>query len=151
MIKYRTYAKPITKKFPSPKIINKKKLLKELSKKGKKAIRKEIDRYSWKHSPAGLKKSIKAKIGLNSVKFYSRHPGALHQNNGVRAHQMTYLLKAKRPIPLETSRGLIFRWATRRSMGRGGWTHPGYNGRRFFQRGLKKARTKIIRKHLRIK
>ena len=150
-IKIKVYGKPLKKKLKPPKFIDKKAFLKEFAKQGKKYIRQEIDRHNWKHSPEGLKKSIKTKRKPSSVTFYSRHPGALYQNQGVRSHQMKYLLKAKRPIPLETGRGLIFRWATRTSMARGGWVHPGYTGKKFMQRGLKRARKVLMKKYFKIK
>ena len=84
-IKISIYGKPLKKKLKPPKFINKKEFLKEFALQGKKYIRREIDKYNWKHSPEGLKKSIKTKRKPNSVVFYSRHPGALYQNQGVRS------------------------------------------------------------------
>lgn len=38
---------------------------------------------------------------------------------------MKWLKGAKRPIPIETSSGLIFRWASSKSFANGRWVHPG--------------------------
>lgn len=44
---------------------------------------------------------------------------------GRRVGPMRWLRKAMRPIPIETPQGMVFRWATSRSLANGSWVHPG--------------------------
>jgi len=79
--------------------------------------------------------------------------GFYYQNYGVKRHQMKYLMKSKRPIPLiakfpnhkkgENVGDLIFRWASKASMDRGGWWHPGTDPKNFFEGGIDDMRDEI--------
>jgi hypothetical protein len=74
----------------------------------------------------------------------SDHPAAKYLDKGVKAHQMTYLSKSDKPIPILTDEGdVIFRSATPKSMQEGKWQHPGIKGKNFIERGVEKAREKV--------
>ena len=106
-----------------------------------------------------IRKGVGFTVGLRSVLFHLDYgPGGkkgagFYQNRGVRRHQMTYLAKSKKPIPLIAKRNnpakgekigdTIFRWASRASMSRGSWIHPGYPGKKFFEKGLKNMRAEF--------
>jgi len=108
---------------------------------GQRAIKRRIDQLPWKRSTGKMKRSIKWERGPSSVTWYSDLHYTEYQNYGVRPHQMDYLLKAKRPIPLELPDGkLVFRWATQQSMNRGAWQHPGFPGKKFFEYGRERVR-----------
>ena len=54
---------------------------------------------------------------------------------------MTWLVKARAPIPIITDEGkLIFRSATPKSMADGKWVHPGREPKTFIERAKKEAR-----------
>lgn len=76
--------------------------------------------------------------GRNRVRITSLVSYTQWLNNGVHPHQMTYLLNAKRAIPIQTTGGLIFRRPSVQSMLAGGWRHPGYKGTHFFEQSIEK-------------
>lgn len=106
-----------------------------------------------------IRKGIGFTVGVRSVLFHldygpaGKKGAGFHQNKGVRRHQMTYLTKSKRPIPLIAKRNnaakgekigdTIFRWATQASMNRGSWMHPGYKGKKFLETGIKNMRAEF--------
>lgn len=112
------------------------------------AIREEIYTTEWKggrRAAHSMARSVHYKIDVanRQVVIYSTKKHLDYHDEGVRPQQMTWLLKAKRPIPLHVGPGggtLIFRWATRKSMARGAWYHPGIPAKNFVQRGLVKAK-----------
>lgn len=74
-----------------------------------------------------LSKALQAKIQKSSVLVTSNHPAFAPLVLGMKAQPMTWLTKAKSPIPIITEKGdLIFRWATPRSLANGKWIHPGH-------------------------
>lgn len=122
---------------------------------GVKNINARINACNWKKHPRTIPRSIDFNAKDWEVTIYSDpaiSPHAIYQEEGVREHEMRYLLGATRPIPLEIGRVTIFRWATERWMGvphpfvdpksglvmhATGWVHPGYEGKHFFRDGIK--------------
>ncbi len=80
-------------------------------------------------SPAAkraLNKAIQVKVKSSSLQITSEHPAFLPLLKGQKSEQMTWLTKARAPIPIILDSGkLIFRNATPASMARGAWWHPG--------------------------
>ena len=74
-----------------------------------------------------LAKSIQIQIKKSSIVVTTNFLGFFPLLKGRKAHQMEWLTKAKRPIPIRLDDGtMIFRWASPRSMSNGSWWHPGY-------------------------
>jgi hypothetical protein len=72
-----------------------------------------------------LHAALQVKIGKKITLSY-KDPKVRYLLSGRRVGPMQWLQRAKRPIPIETpGGGVIFRWATARSLARGGWVHPG--------------------------
>ncbi len=76
------------------------------------------------------KRALKATFFVTSSKstitLNSSHPIFRLLVEGQKQGQMTWLLKSKRPTPLRLPDGtVIFRTASRASMLRGSWMHPG--------------------------
>lgn len=108
-----------------------------------------INVANFKNSQGKMKESIKAKQDAASIFVYFDPfiaPHAINVVKGVLPHQMRYLLGARKqtptnylkrrvgapsPIPVAPQKG-IFRWATEKSMQRGAWMHPGYEGKDVF-------------------
>lgn len=75
---------------------------------------------------AMLARAIQVKIKQSSLQVVSDHPGFLPLLKGQKHAQMKWLTKARAPIPIVLDDGrLIFRSATKASMERGSWWHPG--------------------------
>ncbi len=73
-----------------------------------------------------LAEKIRIEIKPSSLRIVSNHPAFAPLLRGQKSGQMTWLTKARRPIPIITESGeLIFRNATARSMANGHWFHPG--------------------------
>ncbi len=73
-----------------------------------------------------LSSYLKVELGPASMTVTSSHPAFLPMLAGQKRGTMTWLKKARSPIPIVTEQGeLIFRTATARSMAHGGWQHPG--------------------------
>jgi hypothetical protein len=71
-------------------------------------------------------KAISVQVGPSSLTIMSSHPAFAMMLRGQKKGQMTWLVKARRPIPIITETGeLIFRTASARSMKNGKWIHPG--------------------------
>lgn len=126
-------------------------------------IRERIDENEWKRAPVMLRRATRYKVEPWAVEIFMDEniaPHAIYQEEGVRRHEMRYLLNATRPIPIGLGRGrkavTLFRWATERWIGiphtyvdpfsgmvreATGWVHPGYPGKYFFQRGIQDTMT----------
>lgn len=78
----------------------------------------------------------KANLGRDSVVCWSVADYLKYLNDGVRRQQMTWLVSASRPIPLQTPGGMIFRWATAKSMMDGKWVHPGLKETKFLDKAI---------------
>ncbi len=75
---------------------------------------------------AALAAAVQVQIKKSSLQVTSDHPAFMPLITGQEKRQMTWLTKARGPIPIITDTGqLIFRNATPASMERGAWWHPG--------------------------
>jgi hypothetical protein len=84
-------------------------------------------------------RSVRYKMTPNGVKYLVDEP-ASYLEKGIRKHQMKYLMKSKKPIPVDVANG-IFRWASPKSMAEGKWVNPGVKrGKRFFETAVKRTR-----------
>lgn len=114
-----------------------------LGRAGVKWIKKEQRKTSTKG--VRIRKGVGFNIGKSSVSFFLNQIGTYH-NFGVRKHKMTYLKKAKRPIPIKdkaTGR-IVFRWASERSMKKkGSWTHPGMKPKKFLEHGVEDTKNEF--------
>lgn len=140
------YGKPLLSDLPESNRVEsvKQEALERVGKAAIKAIQKEIRRSSWNRSPRNLLNSFTYEVKGSSVRISSDHPATEYLNRGVKPHQMTYLTKAERPIPIITETGeLIFRYATDQSMRDGKWQHPGFKGKHFLERGVEAAREEV--------
>ena len=89
-------------------------------------------------------KAIKIEQGPSSLTIYSSHPGLTNMMRGRNKQQMTWLTKARSPIPIITEDGeLIFRSATVKSMRDGKWVHPGKPPYDFIDKAKKEAKEAI--------
>ena len=87
-----------------------------------------------------LAKALKIEIRASSVKITVKHPAWLPLIEGQKSQQMTWLVKAKAPIPIITETGeLIFRSATPKSMADGKWVHPGREPTHFIDKAKKES------------
>jgi hypothetical protein len=107
--------------------VDAKKVLKAVQKEILKSLRDEIQDQAFSHkAKAALAKGMTTKMGPNSLTVIATHPAFLPLLDGQKRQQMTWLTKAKTPIPIILDSGeLIFRNATPHSMDRGRWYHPG--------------------------
>ena len=95
-----------------------------------------------------LAKGMRVRLGPRSVTVEAIDKAFLPLLQGQAAGQMTWLTKAKRPIPIVLDSGkVIFRWATARSMKNNSWLHPGRQARTIIERARKAAR-KAIKKRI---
>ena len=107
-------------------------------------IQREIRRSSWNKTPVDLLRSFAYQVKKSSLIITSDHPAAHYLDKGVDPHQMIYLERADRPIPIITADGdVIFRQATSQTMEDGSWQHPGIKGKHFLTRGVRKARERV--------
>jgi len=90
-------------------------------------IRSEIGKLAFSaEARRMLAAAVHVEIKASSLVVTVHHPAFKALIMGQKKQQMTWLLKAKTPIPIITERGeVIFRTATARSMAGGGWVHPG--------------------------
>ena len=93
----------------------------------------------------------KAKVVDNRVEVGSLMPYTTWLNNGVRPHQMTYLLNGplkpkiafgkypylgRSAVPMKTAFGTAFRVPSEKAMMLGKWRHPGRKATNFFEQSL---------------
>lgn len=127
-----------------------------------KNIQASIMRQEWKSAPRVLPKAVHYRIGDWYIEIFidpNIAPFAIYQEEGVRTHEMRYLLRATSSIPLPVGRATVYRWATEKNMGRPhtyidpksglvkmatGWIHPGYPGKYFFRDGIKDTLKEVI-------
>lgn len=111
--------------------------------KGVNNIRSEIKKRDLIDTGA-MYNSVNYKMTPQGVRFEVASP-APYLNQGIKKHQMKYLMKAKRPIPVDVSNA-IFRWASPRSMANGKWIHPGFRrGKGFMTDGVKRTRKELTK------
>lgn len=88
-----------------------------------------------------LARALDIKIQRSSLIITVKDSRWDYMVGGQRPGQMTWLTKAKRPIPIVTETGeVIFRSATPRSMADGKWMHPGREPSDFLEKGRQEAR-----------
>lgn len=125
--------------------VDSRKILRGVQKEVLKSIRDEIQKQAFSpRAKRALMAGVGTQMGPNSVKIIAKHPAFYPLLEGRKREQMTWLVKAKRPIPIITDDGeLIFRSATPRSMARGRWYHPGRPGTTVIEKARKKTREVI--------
>jgi hypothetical protein len=144
----KIYIKPLTKQIDF-KEADPERVLKHLDKDVLKRIKSRILQTTFsKRAKIALAKSVKVKLEGSSLVVTAFHPAFFPLVKGQKKQQMTWLKKARHPIPIITEQGkLIFRWATARSMtqtnakGNPKWTHPG----RRAQDVIEKARVESLK------
>lgn len=71
-------------------------------------------------------KALTVKAHRGRLDLTVNHPAWKYQVQGQKRGPMTWLVKAKAPIPIVAAGGkVIFRQATARSLADGSWVHPG--------------------------
>lgn len=91
-----------------------------------------------------LAKSLSIKMKPKSLLILAKHPAWFPLVEGQKKGQMTWLTKAKAPIPIVTESGeVIFRSANARTMRNGKWVHPGRDPMRFMDKAKKEARAAV--------
>jgi hypothetical protein len=86
-------------------------------------------------------------IKPSSLQVVTTHPGFFPLVEGQKRGQMTWLTKARGPIPIVTETGeLIFRRATAKSMADGRWIHPGRSPSDFVTKAKTESRDYIKKK-----
>lgn len=125
------------------------KVLKSLRKEILKSIRsKLLDEAFSPAAKKALAKGLKTKIGPKSLTIIATHPAFLPLVKGREGGQMTWLRKAKYPIPIVLDSGkIIFRSASARSLADGRWIHPGHKATTLIERARREARS-IIKKRM---
>jgi hypothetical protein len=108
-------------------------------------IRTELKQETFSdRAKAALSKAVSVRVKENSVEVVARHPAWFPLVEGQRREQMTWLVRAKAPIPIINEDGeLIFRSATPKSMRDGKWIHPGRRPSHFVDRAKQIVRTKV--------
>lgn len=122
-----------------------KKVLRSVQREILKQIRDAIQAQAFSpRAKAALKKGFKTKMGPSSIKIIATHPAFFPLLEGQKREQMTWLTKAKRPIPIVLDNGeVIFRNASPRSMANGKWYHPGRKATTVLEIARKKTRSLI--------
>lgn len=125
------------------------KVLKGVQKEILKALRAEIQEQAFSHrAKVALSKGMTTRLGPNSLTVVVTHPGFLPLIDGQKRQQMTWLTKARAPIPIVLDDGeTIFRNATPHSMNRGRWYHPGRKPTTVIEKARERTRA-IIKKRL---
>ena len=121
------------------------KMLEEMGDLAVKAVRDEIRRSSFKHSPQDLIDSISYRITEEGIEISSDHPAMEYLNRGVRPHRMDYLPRGT-PIPIIQDDGtVVFRTPGSKTGPGGEWYHPGLKGKHFLDRGRERATREMQR------
>jgi len=107
-----------------------------------KSIRDRIQQSAFsERAKSALAKSLSIKLKPSSLVVIAKHPAWYPLVEGQRKKQMTWLSKARVPIPIITENGeLIFRSANARTMRNGKWMHPGREPSNFVEKAKKEAR-----------
>lgn len=142
--KFKIYYKPLVPKGALDKF-DPKKVLKSLQREILEEIRAKIEESAFSpRAKRALKKALSTKIAESSITVTAHHPAFFPLLEGKSRQQMTWLTKAKKPIPIITDTGeLIFRSATPRSMARGRWYHPQRESTHILDKAKDAARTVI--------
>lgn len=125
--------------------LNAEKVLRSLQREVLKRLRGKILQETFSdRARRALARGMKVQIGKNSIKVIATHPAFIPLLQGQRKGQMTWLTKARVPIPIVTDSGkLIFRSATAKSMKDGKWLHPGRDPTTVIEKAKKEAREVI--------
>lgn len=95
-----------------------------------------------------IAKSLQIRIKKSSLTITTNFAGFFPLMNGQKRSQMTWLTKARAPIPIVLDTGeLIFRNATPQSMTNGSWWHPGRSPSNFVDKAKKEAR-EFVKEHM---
>jgi len=95
-----------------------------------------------------LSKGFKLTVGDRSLQLEATHPAFRPLLQGQKRGQMTWLTKARAPIPIVLPNGkTIFRSATPRSMADGSWYHPGRQSTQIIDMA-RDATRKVIKRQL---
>ena len=122
--------------------VNSEKVLRSLQREVLKRLRGKILQEAFSvRAKRALSQGVKVKIGKKSITIQAIHPAFIPLLQGQRQGQMTWLTKARAPIPIVLDDGtLIFRSATAKSMKNGSWLHPGRNPTTVIEKATKEAR-----------
>jgi hypothetical protein len=139
------YVKPIT---GGDMRLDPRKVLRQLKKELHKRIKVKIEETAFSdRAKRSFAKAVQIHLGEHSLKIMTKHPGFIPMIRGQKKGQMTWLVKAKAPIPIILDTGeLIFRNASPKSMADGKWVHPGRQPSTFIERAKKEARRFVIEK-----
>lgn len=97
-----------------------------------------------------LSKALSLKVGDSSLTVIANHPAWGPLVKGQKKGPMTWLQKAKGPIPIVTETGeVIFRSANAKTMKNGAWVHPGRGPTNFIEKAKKEAREAVRTRLLR--
>lgn len=129
--------------------VNPTKVLRSLQREVLKQIRGKILQETFsERAKRALSQGMKVKLGAKSITVLATHPAFYPLLMGMKSRQMTWLTKARRPIPIVTDSGeLIFRSATAKSMKDGKWIHPGHKPSTVIEKARVEAR-KVIKQRV---
>lgn len=138
------YQKPLLPKL-NAEMLESGKALKKAKSAVLKAIKRGILQTTFsKRAKIALTKCVKVEIKQSSLVITARHPAWKPLIEGQKAGQMTWLKKAKAPIPIVTESGeVIFRSATPKSFEDGKWVHPGRQPSNLVEKARREARTAV--------
>jgi hypothetical protein len=110
-----------------------------------KRIRDKIQQSAFSfRAKKALAKSLSIKLKPSSLVILTKHPAWFPLVEGQRKGQMSWLTKAKSPIPIVTESGeVIFRTANARTTREGKWVHPGREPSKFIDKAKKEARAVV--------
>lgn len=137
----RVYLKPLLPDSYTP--VSPEAVLKRAKKDLLRRIRRKLTQTTFSdRAKKALSRALKIEVKESSLVIIGKHPAFGPLLRGQKAEQMTWLTKAKRPIPIVTDDGkLIFRNATSRSMENGKWHHPGRAPQDFVAKAKTESRT----------
>ena len=118
---------------------------------GRQQLDRNIREAEWaQDGPGGIADAALVAARRTSIEFTIAHRAASYHERGVRPHVMSYLPSNKN-LPIELPDGtVIFRRATRRSIARGGWRHPGIEPKRMVQDAVEKTVEEYKRRAIRV-
>lgn len=136
------YYRPLLPPGDIAKTLDVKAVLRHLQKDLRRRIKTKLEQSAYSSAAKkALAKWLVIQVKEHSLRFMAKHPAFMPLVFGMPRQQMTWLVKAKRPIPIVTETGeLIFRSATPKSMADGKWIHPGHAKRDFIEQAKEEAR-----------
>lgn len=122
------------------------------------ASRKEVYRHIRKalrdtafspRAQVALSRMLRIKITTDTLRLEATDPRFFYLTSERKRQRMTWLLKAKGPIPIVTDTGkVIFRRATAKSLANGKWVYPGQKATDYLTTAMNSA-TKTIKDKVR--